>query len=84
MARGVAGGKGNVPLTVPWHDVRMVRDMRGHQVGADVMGMMAIAMFVALFAFGRQLFSWTDSDGDVQLALIASFLLGVIAAFRNR
>lgn len=48
------------------------------------MGILAIALFVALFAFGKEVFGWHDADGDVQLALVASFLFGVIAAFRNR
>lgn len=48
------------------------------------MGILAIAMFIALFAFGKQMFGWHDADGDVQLALVASFLFGVIAAHRNR
>jgi len=48
------------------------------------MAMLAIAMFIALFAFGKQIFGWHDTSGDVQLALVASFLFGVIAAFRNR
>lgn len=52
--------------------------------GEVKMAMLAIAMFVALFAFGRQIFGWQDADGDVQLALVASFLFGVIASFRNR
>jgi hypothetical protein len=53
-------------------------------LGFGRMAMLAIAMFVALFAFGKQIFGWSDADGDVQLALVASFLFGVIAAFRNR
>lgn len=46
--------------------------------------MLAIAMFIALFAFGKQMFGWQDAQGHVQLALVASFLFGVIAALRNR
>lgn len=56
----------------------------GGRVGATYMAMLAIAMFIALFAFGKQIFGWHDTDGDVQLAMVASFLFGVIAAFRNR
>lgn len=54
------------------------------EFGVTYMAMLAIAMFIALFAFGKQIFGWHDTDGDVQLAMIASFLFGVIAAFRNR
>lgn len=48
------------------------------------MAFLAILMFVALFAFGESTFGWHDSNGDVQLALVASFLFGVIAAYRNK
>jgi hypothetical protein len=48
------------------------------------MAMLAIAMFVALFAFGEEMFGWHDGEGYVQLSLIASFLFGVIASYRNR
>jgi hypothetical protein len=53
-------------------------------LGYRYMAMLAIAMFIALFAFGKQIFGWHDADGDIQLAMVASFLFGVIAAFRNR
>lgn len=43
---------------------------------------LAIAMFLALFGFGDQLIGWSDQDGNVRLALFASFLFGVIAAYK--
>ncbi len=48
------------------------------------MGMIAAAMFVALFAFGAQGIGWVDTDGHVQLALFMSFIFGIIAGFRTR
>ncbi len=48
------------------------------------MGLLAIAMFVALFGFGHLYFGWSDPDGSVQLALIGSFVLGLLAGFKNR
>lgn len=47
------------------------------------MAMLAIVMFVALFSFGEQIFGWPHDSGTVQLALVASFLFGVIASYRN-
>lgn len=44
----------------------------------------AIAAFVALFGWGSTYFGWTDPDGKVQLALAASFILGVFAGYKGR
>ena len=48
------------------------------------MGMIAIAMFVALFAFGAQMLGWDDPEGHVQLALFMAFIFGVLAGYRAR
>lgn len=47
-------------------------------------GALAIAMFVALVGFGGRYFGWSDPDGHIQLALITSFILGVIGGFKAR
>jgi hypothetical protein len=47
-------------------------------------GGIAIAMFVALVGFGGKYFGWSDPDGKVQLALITSFILGIIGGYRAR
>jgi hypothetical protein len=52
---------------------------RGHMVGG-----IAIAMFVALVGWGSKYFGWEDADGKVQLALITSFILGVIGGIKAR
>lgn len=44
----------------------------------------ALAMFIALFAFGSSYFGWSDPTGEVQLALFTSFILGVIASYKSR
>ena len=44
----------------------------------------AIAMFVALVGFGGKYFGWTDPDGKVQLALITSFILGCVSAYKSK
>ncbi len=46
------------------------------------MGILAIAMFVLLFAFGGQYFGWSDPSGKVQLALFMTYILGVITAYK--
>ena len=43
---------------------------------------LAMAMFVALFAFGSTYFGWDDPAGKVSLALFASFLFGIICGYR--
>lgn len=47
------------------------------------MNILAIALFVGLFVFGRQLFGWHDQLGKVQMALIACFVLGYFAGLRR-
>jgi hypothetical protein len=49
-----------------------------------MVGGIAIAMFVALVGFGAKYFGWSDPDGHVQLALISSFILGVIGGIKAR
>jgi len=52
--------------------------------GVRMVGGIAIAMFVALVGWGGKYFGWTDPDGKVQLALITSFILGIIGGFKSR
>jgi len=47
------------------------------------MNVLAIALFVGLFVFGRQLFGWHDELGKIQMVLIASFVLGYFAGLRR-
>ena len=45
---------------------------------------LATAMFVALFAFGDTYFRWEDPGGDVQLALFAAFVFGIVSGYKAR
>ena len=56
----------------------------GNRLGGEdpMVGYLAIAMFVALVGWGARYFGWSDPDGHVQLALITSFILGVIGGFK--
>ena len=47
------------------------------------MNIIAIALFVALFLFGHQVFGWHDESGIVQMALVAAFVLGYFSGFRR-
>jgi hypothetical protein len=49
-----------------------------------MVGAIAIAMFVALVGFGGNYFGWEDPGGRVQLALITSFILGVIGGYKAK
>jgi uncharacterized membrane protein YjjB (DUF3815 family) len=49
-----------------------------------MVGGIAIAMFIALVGWGARYFGWSDPDGKIQLALITSFILGIIGGFRAR
>jgi hypothetical protein len=44
---------------------------------------LALAMFIALFAFGGQLLGWSTAGGNVQLGLFMSFLFGIICGYRT-
>ena len=50
----------------------------------EMVGAIAIAMFVALVGFGGKYFGWSDPDGKVQLALVTAFILGIIGGFKSR
>ena len=59
--------------------------LRDNAAGERAMaGFLAIAMFVALFGFGKTYFGWPDPDGEVSMALFVSFILGCIAGFKSR
>ncbi|MCC7395423.1 MAG: hypothetical protein IT553_11315 [Sphingomonadaceae bacterium] len=46
------------------------------------MGLISLTMFIGLWGWGHQLFGWYDPDGQVQLAIFASFLFGIICGYR--
>jgi len=48
------------------------------------MGILSLALFVGLWGWGRQAFGWYDPEGQVQLALFACFLLGMVCGYRAR
>jgi hypothetical protein len=48
------------------------------------MVVVAIAMFIGLLAFGAKYFGWSDPDGQIQLALATSFILGVVSGYKVR
>ena len=44
---------------------------------------LASIMFIALFGWGDDYFGWADRNGDIQLALGVSFILGIIAGYKS-
>ena len=44
----------------------------------------ALAMFIALFAFGASYFGWDDPIGKVQMALFTSFILGIVCGYKSK
>jgi len=54
---------------------------RGHQKDL-AMAMIALVMFIGLFAFGTQILGYSDVDGMVRLALLATFVFGLICGIR--
>jgi hypothetical protein len=49
-----------------------------------MVGGIAIAMFVALVAWGGRYFGWDDPEGRVQLALVTSFILGIVGGYKAK
>jgi len=45
---------------------------------------LAMAMFLALLAWGGKYFGWHDPDGKVQLALFATFVLGALCGYKSK
>jgi len=45
---------------------------------------LALMMFIGLFAFGGQLLGWSDSNGQIQLGLLMSFLFRIVCGYRTR
>ena len=43
---------------------------------------LALALFIALFAFGSSYLGWDDPHGRISLALFASFVFGIICGYR--
>ena len=83
MAAGRVGGKLYALFTVIGASLRRRGVIRRPSEGSHGAGI-AIAFFVALFAFGGKYFGWDDPDGKVRLALAACFILGVIGGYRAR
>ncbi len=55
----------------------------GQGVAKMVVGI-ASAMFIAMFAWGGEYFGWSDPNGKVQLALFASFVLGIVGGYKAK
>ena len=49
-----------------------------------MIGMVALAMFVALFGWGSTYFGWSDPAGKVQLALFTTFILGFLCGYKGK
>lgn len=46
------------------------------------MAFLAVAMFIAMFAFGHDFMGWDDPVGKVQLALFMAFIFGILCGYR--
>lgn len=46
------------------------------------MAVVAMFLFISVFAFGQDYFGWTDPAGYVQLSLVACFVFGIICGIR--
>ena len=46
------------------------------------MAFLSLAMFIGLFAFGESVLGYEDGTGMVRLALLATFVFGIICGTR--
>ncbi|HEX4694110.1 hypothetical protein [Sphingomonas sp.] len=46
------------------------------------MAIVAMFLFIAVFAFGQNYFGWSDPAGYVQLSLVSCFVFGIICGIR--
>jgi hypothetical protein len=84
MARVVDRGKLYALFTLSADDGPIAGQFFTGAGGVHMVGGIAIAMFVALVGFGGKYFGWSDPDGKVQLAMVTSFILGIIGGFKAR
>ena len=54
----------------------------GRLRGGMDMAVVAMFLFISLFAFGGDYFGWTDPTGYVQLSLVSCFVFGIICGIR--
>jgi hypothetical protein len=83
MAARARGGKFHGLFTL-FGAFSRCREVSGVSEGIRMVGGIAIAMFVALVGWGGRYFGWDDPSGKVQLALVTSFILGIIGGFKSR
>ena len=58
-----------------------IASTRGYQ---EMVAIIALTMFIALFGWGGAYFGWHDPNGKIQLALVTSFILGAVASYKAR
>ena len=44
----------------------------------------SIAMLIALVAYGDVYFGWSDPKGEIQIAIVTTFILGIICGYRAK
>jgi hypothetical protein len=84
MATLLGRGKLYALFTLSADDGRLAGQLFTGRREVCMVGGIAIAMFIALVGWGAKYFGWSDPDGKIQLALITSFILGIIGGFRAR
>jgi hypothetical protein len=76
--RGSARTSVHARFTILWEG-------RGVNPGAAYpMLVLALSMFIGLFAFGHNLLGWHDPHGQVQMGLFMAFLFGIVCGYRTR
>lgn len=84
MARRPLQGKLYHFFTIPGDDDRAENAFRSVLKRVFMVAGIAIAMFIALFAWGARYFGWSDPSGKIQLAMVTSFILGIVASYKSR
>jgi hypothetical protein len=71
-------------FTLFWSKIARWRVRAGDVRSERMVVGIAAMMFVWLFGWGQEYFHWSDPTGKIQLALFASFVLGIVCGYKTK
>ena len=77
-------GKLYPKFTLFWPNIARQSRLTGVEGSNGMVVGIAAMMFVWLFGWGQEYFNWSDPSGKIQLALFASFVLGIVCGYKTK
>ena len=71
-------------FTLLWSNIARRSRLTGAVRSERMIVGIAAMMFVWLFGWGQEYFNWSDPSGKIQLALFASFVLGIVCGSKTK